>query len=517
MLMPRTLRWVLTVGVVVALTGSALATPPAYVVGQNFKGSTYLTDTTLNPPDTMGAVGPNHFVELINSRYSVYRKSDGVRVQTSTLDQFFINSGITISGSFSFDPRVIYDKPSGRWFGLAVDAPRAANSFLLAVSNTSDPTQGWQAFKIDSDTDNVQWADFPTLGVSADSVMFSANMFAISSGPFFVHIGSVPKASLLAGNIAGVQLFEDISSSTSGFAVQPVTSVDGAVARPLLSSFNSSSLKRTLFTGAPGALSLDFSTPPEGVPIGNSPPLADQPGPRQNFATIDNRFTGSVVQIGGTSWAVRCVSVPSTAGPSNAGVQWFRLDAATGALLEFGLIADNEGTTDFMFPSIAANTSGDVVIGYSSSNDETRFNSSFASVGRFDGVSTEFNPPQLLRAGVSDFVRLDGSGRNRWGDYSATTLDPEDPRRFWTIQEFVSATDIYSTQITEIIVTPACQGDVDGNGTVDTADLVLVLGIFGLCPTNSGWLPRADLDAADPCINTSDLVVLLGFFGNACP
>lgn len=512
---PRPL--IATAAFTLAAAPATLGAPPSFTIGKNFQGSTYLTDTTLNPPDTMGAVGPNHFVELINSRYSVYRKSDGVRVQTSTLDQFFIDAGITVTGSFSFDPRVIYDKPSGRWFALAVDNPRAANSFLLAVSNSADPTQGWLAFKLDSDTDDVQWADFPTLGISADSVMFSANMFGISGGPTVLNFGSVPKSSLLAGNASGFQLFESVSSGTSGFAIQPVTSVDGAAARPMYSSFNSTSLKRTMLTGSPGSLTPDFSAPLLSVPVGNTPPLADQPGPRQNFATVDNRFTGAVFQIGNTIWATRCISVASSFGPANAGIQWFRINAATGALLETGQIADSTGTTDYIFPSVAANPSGDVVIGYSSSNDETRFNSAYCSVGRFDGVSTQFNPPTLLRAGVSDFVRLDGSLRNRWGDYSATTLDPNDPRRFWTIQEFVSATDIYSTQISEIIVTSSCPADMNASNTVDTVDLTLLLGAFGTCPGNPLWFAPADLDPADPCINTLDLLVLLGNFGRSCP
>jgi hypothetical protein len=54
-------------------------------------------------------------------------------------------------------------------------------------------------------------------------------------------------------------------------------------------------------------------------------------------------------------------------------------------------------------------------------------------------------------AGVSDYERFDPSGRNRWGDYSATTTDPADPSIFWTIQEYVSATDQWSTHVTEVI------------------------------------------------------------------
>ncbi len=50
----------------------------------SFTGSSLLTSGFI-PPDTMGAVGPDQFVELFNGQYSVYRKTDGVRVQTSTV------------------------------------------------------------------------------------------------------------------------------------------------------------------------------------------------------------------------------------------------------------------------------------------------------------------------------------------------------------------------------------------------------------------------------------------------
>jgi hypothetical protein len=47
---------------------------------------------------------------------------------------------------------------------------------------------------------------------------------------------------------------------------------------------------------------------------------------------------------------------------------------------------------------------------------------------------------------------LDSSGRNRWGDYSATTIDPADPSIFWTNQEFVAGTNRWATQVTELIL-----------------------------------------------------------------
>jgi hypothetical protein len=50
-------------------------------------------------------------------------------------------------------------------------------------------------------------------------------------------------------------------------------------------------------------------------------------------------------------------------------------------------------------------------------------------------------------------VRLVG-GSNRWGDYSATVVDPTDPNRFWTIQEIAIGNNNWGMQITELILAP---------------------------------------------------------------
>jgi hypothetical protein len=99
-------------------------------------------------------------------------------------------------------------------------------------------------------------------------------------------------------------------------------------------------------------------------------------------------------------------------------------------LRESGLIADPR--LSFYYGSIAVNEFGHAVIGFSGSGP-SQFVSTYAVEGRTrDGVPT-FGAPVLLKAGVSDNEVTVGAGRNRWGDYSATTVDPDDPFRFWTI------------------------------------------------------------------------------------
>ena len=59
------------------------------------------------PPDTTGAVGPDHFVETVNRVFSIYEKDSGNRVANMLLGSFLPGS--------SGDPRVLFDHHSGRW------------------------------------------------------------------------------------------------------------------------------------------------------------------------------------------------------------------------------------------------------------------------------------------------------------------------------------------------------------------------------------------------------------------
>jgi len=58
-----------------------------------------------------------------------------------------------------------------------------------------------------------------------------------------------------------------------------------------------------------------------------------------------------------------------------------------------------------------------------------------------------------------------------------------------------------------------CLGDINGDGVVDTADLGLLISVFGEAPP---FLPEADLND-DGVADTADLGLLIGNFGTVCP
>src|SRR3954467_8845735 len=199
------------------------------------------------PPDTMGGVGPNNVAVMINGLYRVYSKA-GIQQQSKALNQFGIAAGQTPSGPFAFDPRILYDSASGRWFACAADNSGGANNFLVGVSATNNPAGAWTGFKIDADSDNLEWADYPTLGLNNSVLTISANMFPISSGSSTTTQLVIPKADLLLGapTVANSTLFQNTNANNTGFSVQPVVDLTGSgLPLQMLSAYNkpSGSLK----------------------------------------------------------------------------------------------------------------------------------------------------------------------------------------------------------------------------------------------------------------------------------
>ena len=152
-------------------------------IGTNFTGAGIGQSGGFIPPDTQGAAGPTQLVETINNSFSVFSKTGALISQTS-LDSFF-NTALAAGGggtvtNFSYDPRIIYDEQSQRFFVAGDDNPDLANSFIIAVSNSSDATAGWKAWKVASDPTGQYWMDFPTLGINSVGVYLAGNMFPIS-------------------------------------------------------------------------------------------------------------------------------------------------------------------------------------------------------------------------------------------------------------------------------------------------------------------------------------------------
>lgn len=425
-------------------------------IGLNFTGSTLNLNTLATPPDANGTVGPNHFVEFINGRYAVYAKSNGTIEANKTDKGFWSDAGVAFdSGLRVSDPRVVFDPLSSRWFACAIDLDGSLNEnrLLLAVSQTSNPLNGWNGLAFDPDPNTSLFADFPTLGIDANGVYLAANLFSIGGTSVVGKTAiAIPKAGLLepVPSINGRTLFGILPAATGGQTLQPVVSFTPTATQAHLlgqGPFTTRTLRDTTISnvGSPGGATLNPTTSIP-VPAYSVPGNIRQPDGTATLRNIDTRLGATVYEVGGVLFAVQDTQVGG-----RSAIRWYRVDAATGTLLESGTISDPN--LDFSYPSIAANEGGIMVIGFDGSG-LARFVSSYAIVGETVAGVTTFGVPLLLKEGVANYHYAPVSGVSRWGDYSATSVDPEDSTRFWTIQQYVSAPDVWSTQITELRIIP---------------------------------------------------------------
>jgi PKD repeat protein len=144
------------------------------------------------PPDPTGAVGPDNYVELVNSVVRVYDKSLSA-LSTTQLDDFVGHHNDAV-----FDPQIQWDEQGQRWLYLADDCVSgtcsSTNYLAYGFSMTTDPTGGWCNYfvQVDNAGGTGLFDDYPKLGHNASHLIFGVNVF---HGNTFVtaRVWTVPK------------------------------------------------------------------------------------------------------------------------------------------------------------------------------------------------------------------------------------------------------------------------------------------------------------------------------------
>jgi hypothetical protein len=395
-------------------------------------------NNTSIPPDTHGAVGPNHAMTVLNTQVRVQSRT-GSTLSTVTLNTFWSSVN---GGNGAFDPKVFYDPASSRWMFVACDDSRSAGSgVLIGVSQTDDPTGNWNLYKVDADGADAVWADYPSVGFNKDWIVVQMNMYNVTDNAFNrSHIYVFKKADLYAAVGATHTL---ISSNTIGGTQVPALTYDNTLATlHLLQNWNSGTgtLRQYSITGAVGA---EVLTPINFISVadiwaGNAPASADfaaQLGSAQKIQNNDSRLQ-NVVYRNGRLWTTHTIFLPS-ANPTRSAIQWWEINPATSAVVQRARIDDSSGPVFHGFPSIAVNKDNAVLIGYSrfAAAQYASANYSFRSAA--DPINT-LRPDVALKAGEAPYYKTFSGTRNRWGDYSSTMVDPVNDTDMWTIQEYAA-------------------------------------------------------------------------------
>jgi hypothetical protein len=462
--------------------------PPAPATSQNFDGLDFATFGAGHPPDTNGDVGPNHYIQTINTSIGIYNKT-GTRLAAFTFDTFMSqgNFGNICDTENSGDPVVLYDTFEDRWvitdFALVFGAqgqvvPPALQ--CVAVSKTGNPVSGgWNFYSIET---LGGLGDYPKFGVWPDGIYMSANIFSYQAGGAFqgARVWAFNKAQMYAG-LPTVQV---VSFNVPGgdFTVLPSNARLQAGTPPagspnyFLSSWqylnaltvykfhvNWQKLSLSTFTG-PDTPIAATSWPNAAVPNASS-----QGGNNLDVLQIRAMMQNQYSNIGGAEslWAAHTVRRQDTGGL--AAPRWYQVNVTGGtvaAAIPQAATWDPDGAnviSRFM-PSLAVNRNGDMALGYSTSNSTTKPAIKYAGRLAADPVNTLGQTEQVLIQGTGTQLGLCGGAVcTRWGDYSAMTLDP-DGCTFWYTNMYYAVDGLNHLTRVGAFALPGCT--TVGNGTL---------------------------------------------------
>jgi hypothetical protein len=431
---------------------------------KSFPGDAYSDEPTGTPPDTMGAIGTNQFAQLLNGSFAVFSR-DGQRQVLMSDSIFWQNAGIDTNllsyGLGLTDTRLIFDPACGRWFAteLTVGFYNVGNSLMLARSDTADPAGTWQGMVLATNTGDFTgptgFYDFDTLGVDSNGVYICVNNVTpdlYDGSGSSADIFSIPKPDLIAAtpSLARMTRFAGVSTITNGYTYQPATSFAGGstVERLIGLDITTSNVIDilTISNSAQTNAKLSSPTPVQVAYYGLPQPIIQPSG-----ITIDPAnewFQSGAKQVGSNIFAVRHI-----AWNGRDAIHWLVLNAVSNSLVSEGIISDPN--FDFSYGSIAANQRGDIltVFSRSGSNSPAGNMSLFGALGKLNNNTVTMGAPFLILQGtISNFFMDGDSAPYRWGDYSATQVDPTDDQLFWTVNEVAQQTNEWHTQITLISV-----------------------------------------------------------------
>lgn len=420
------------------------------------------------PPDPIGAAGPSHLVSVVNTSIEWHTKA-GVQEVSKRLGK----NSTTHSGSFfesltpttgTFDPKVIYDQYAGRFLvvslervGTVNDAPGNISRILLAVSDDSNPNGTWYFHAIDSkltitsgDGTHDSWADYPGFAVDEEALYVTANMFRFAGGfSLDSRVWIIAKSPFYSGGSATFSVY-DHGTEASVSGTYPTTQPAHMFGTPSSSTLGTFLVSSGWTSGSTDFLSVIKIESPLSSPtftntfvsLGDihstsSFPDAPQLGTSTLIETNDSR-TLNAVWRSDILWAVNCVNPPSGTDAGQITAHWYKISTSGAPSLsdQSNIGGESIATGCYtFFPSIAVNSSNDIVVGFSASASTIYPGCYYTGRLSTDPAGTTITP-DVVKAGVDYYYRAFGGTRNRWGDYSGASVDPSDDQTFYVFNEY---------------------------------------------------------------------------------
>lgn len=435
-------------------TAAAVGDAPTLI--QSFEGVPNIQQ--VSPPDPVGDVGPNHYVEMVNLSFAVFNKFGTKLFGPADLGTLWQGFAVPHCSDSSGDPIVLHDQLADRWILTQFTAIGPAYWNCIAVSQTSDPMGAYFRYAVST---GLNFPDYPKYGVWPDGLYISTREFDpddnfAGNGAYVVNREQLyagdPNAQVVSflqppGDTPWLQGDGLLPTDLDGSRLPPAGSPnyfvgsmdDGAPygaptdalnvfefhvdwATPAASTFT--------FTGSLPVAQFDSIFPCRG---NNSRACLQQPGTKNLIDVLSYRQR-PIWRLAYRNFGTHQAMVTNQsveAQPKLAGTRWYEL-RNTGA----GWTVHQQGTYALAdkvhrwMGSIAMDQDGNMALGYSVSSQQV-----FPGV-RFTGRLASA-PPGTMQAEAS---MIAGTGSqlvsNRWGDYTSMNVDPVDDCTFWYVNQY---------------------------------------------------------------------------------
>ena len=444
-------------------TEAPLTTMPSPSV--SFKGLDFTNWGAGHPPDPVGDVGPNNFVQAVNTSIGIFSKA-GTQLAAFTFNSLWstAGSGTPCDTSNGGDPTVVYD-PMGDRFIVAdfawsniKDGPYYE---CIAVSKTGDPVSGgWWLYAVRADDATHAWLpDYPKMGIWPDGLYMTANMFdCLTAGCGSASYKEVRGWAFNRDDLeSGAPLRSVVVDlgTTTYFSLLPSNLRGGAPPAGEPNFFVSES--QSLYAFEVFKFHVDYSgsgstfTGPTNVSqTSYTVATSTVPSPANSLDSLGERMMmqAQYRNIGGTEslWVNHTVRT-SSSGPD--GIQWAQLDVTGGTVATAPVqqqIYGNVGSDGLYrwMGSLAVDKDGNMAVGYSVSSSSVNPDIRYAGRLSTDPSSTLPQGETTMLSGVTRGSQsgLCGGGTcTRWGDYSAMSVAP-DGCTFWYVNEYYETTGL---------------------------------------------------------------------------
>ena len=425
--------------------------------GLSDEDNTVIHSLFIMPADMNGDVGPNHYVQTVNSLLRVYDKTGSPLSDRLKLSSLFQPLGTACSTRDDGLPIVQYDSLADRWLISQTCVAFPPFRQMVAISKTGNPLGAYHLYEFVMP--GVRLNDFPKFGVWPDGYYMSTEEYL---GSDYVGAGvfAFDREKLLAGDPAASYIYFNLPVPVSPrrrgylpsdldglrpplpgtpnvFASYTATEYGDAqdsirlfdfhadFASPSNSSFGErpeSPIAVAAFDPTSPDGRTDILQPPPGEPLDSSSDRLNYRLAYRNFGSYESLVVNQTVRT------------TPPASNYNAGVRVyeFRKNGATYAVAEQSTLGTSDSSR--WVAGVAQDHQGNLAAQYNSGSSEKK--PSIVYTGK---LATD--PPGQFRAEHSFVI---GTGVQkafgwRWGEYSGMNVDPVDDCTFWMTNAYYTA------------------------------------------------------------------------------